>query len=412
MGRSRVLWALGTVTPWCLGAGLAVSFPAGAGHDAAIGGNIAGLTVTRTLAPADIVPPTSLPVIAPRGAFAATGVDGLIAPASLKTGNETEAFDPAPDEIEPQIVLKTHKFGFPRPDRSNKGDPFIGLRPTFDARLRSNGSLRQFIAHRQIFSGDVLAFEGFEQRKPAVALEEFGASPAGSAQASATTPGSVLANRGRAALVSHGVARHFDGASPAVLRAVALSSTTPVDAGASVKVVFARELMNNAGKDQNQQQDGKSNIARTIKKPNYSVMIARASEPAQRKCLAQAIYFEARSESEAGQAAVAQVVLNRVLSGLYPSSVCGVVFQNRHRYKACQFTFTCEGKSLAIRDHASWATAQRIAREVLEGRTYLAKVGGSTHYHATYVRPRWAKKLKRTDKIGTHVFYKLKPGQT
>jgi spore germination cell wall hydrolase CwlJ-like protein len=66
----------------------------------------------------------------------------------------------------------------------------------------------------------------------------------------------------------------------------------------------------------------------------------------EQRCLAEAVYFEARSEPEAGQAAVAQVVLNRVRSGLYPTSVCGVVYQNRHRHLACQFTFACEGKAL------------------------------------------------------------------
>ena len=147
-------------------------------------------------------------------------------------------------------------------------------------------------------------------------------------------------------------------------------------------------------------------------KPDYLAMIKRASAPAQRKCLAEAVYFEARSESRAGQAAVAQVILNRTMSRLYPNSVCGVVYQNRHRYKACQFSFACEGKSLRIRDRDSWTVAVQIAREVLDGQTYLAKVGGSTHYHATYVNPRWAKRLRRMNKIGTHIFYKLKPGQT
>ena len=74
-------------------------------------------------------------------------------------------------------------------------------------------------------------------------------------------------------------------------------------------------------------------------------------------------------------------------SGLYPTSICGVVYQNRHRYLACQFTFACEGKSLRITDSGAWVSAQRIASEVLDGKTYLADVGGATHYHADYVRP-------------------------
>jgi spore germination cell wall hydrolase CwlJ-like protein len=106
------------------------------------------------------------------------------------------------------------------------------------------------------------------------------------------------------------------------------------------------------------------------------------------------------------------VVLNRVKSGLYPSSICGVVYQNRHRHLACQFTFACEGKALRIGESESWDRAKRVASAVLEGKTYLADVGGATHYHANYVRPYWARRLKKMDVIGRHIFYKLRPGQT
>jgi spore germination cell wall hydrolase CwlJ-like protein len=123
------------------------------------------------------------------------------------------------------------------------------------------------------------------------------------------------------------------------------------------------------------------------------------------RCLAEAIYWEARSEPERGQAAVAQVVLNRTRSGVYPSSVCGVVYQNRHRYLACQFTFACEGRSLKVTEDGPWRTAMRIARDVAEGRTYLAGVGNATHYHANYVRPWWARYMERREKVGRHIFY-------
>ncbi|WP_414644190.1 cell wall hydrolase [Bosea sp. (in: a-proteobacteria)] len=125
----------------------------------------------------------------------------------------------------------------------------------------------------------------------------------------------------------------------------------------------------------------------------------------EQRCLAEAVYFEARSEPEDGRAAVAQVVLNRVKSGVYPGTVCGVVYQNRHRRLACQFTFACEGKALRITETRSWEVAVRIARDVYEGRIYLAEVGVATHYHADYVQPSWAKKLKKMDVIGRHIFY-------
>ncbi len=92
------------------------------------------------------------------------------------------------------------------------------------------------------------------------------------------------------------------------------------------------------------------------------------------RCLAEAIYFELRSEPEEGQAAVAQVVLNRVRSGIYPTTVCGVVYQDRNRPFACQFTFACEGKSLRIEEPGPWAVATRIAEAVVSGANYNPKV--------------------------------------
>jgi spore germination cell wall hydrolase CwlJ-like protein len=122
--------------------------------------------------------------------------------------------------------------------------------------------------------------------------------------------------------------------------------------------------------------------------------------------------FEARGESGEGQAAVAQVVLNRVSSGLYPATICGVVYQNRRHYNACQFSFACEGKSLRIDEPDAWRQAVRIAGEVTNGKTYVSDIGGSTHFHANYVRPRWARRLEKMDVIGHHIFYKLRPGQS
>jgi spore germination cell wall hydrolase CwlJ-like protein len=151
---------------------------------------------------------------------------------------------------------------------------------------------------------------------------------------------------------------------------------------------------------------------RSLDQPDYAALISPKAAKRELKCLAEAIYFEARSESEAGQIAVAQVVLNRVKSKLYPNTICGVVYQNRHRYMACQFSFACEGKKLRITEPGPWRQAVRLSKAVLGGAEYDKEVAGATHYHATYVKPRWAKKLRRMDKVGTHIFYKLRPGQT
>lgn len=123
------------------------------------------------------------------------------------------------------------------------------------------------------------------------------------------------------------------------------------------------------------------------------------------KCLAEAIYFEARSEPEKGQMAVAQVVINRAFSGYYPNDICGVVYQNRHRHLSCQFTFACDGIPDIVYDKGAWALADRLANEALDGKNYLQDVGKATHYHAYYVSPYWARKMRKMSRIGAHTFY-------
>ena len=125
------------------------------------------------------------------------------------------------------------------------------------------------------------------------------------------------------------------------------------------------------------------------------------------QCLAEAIYYEARSESEDGQRAVAQVVLNRVRHPAYPGSVCGVVYQGPLRAGGgCQFTFTCDGSLGSPPSGAAWARSQRIASEALSGAVY-APVGYATHYHTHQVLPVWAYKLAKIAVIGSHNFYRL-----
>jgi spore germination cell wall hydrolase CwlJ-like protein len=122
------------------------------------------------------------------------------------------------------------------------------------------------------------------------------------------------------------------------------------------------------------------------------------------KCLAQAIYFEARGESIDGQIAVAQVVMNRLSDPHYPRTICGVVFQNETRRFRCQFSFACDGKSDRPRKGKAWMRAQYIASLAVNG---LLKdvVGDSTHYHALYSHPVWAHELAPTTVVGRHKFY-------
>jgi spore germination cell wall hydrolase CwlJ-like protein len=123
-------------------------------------------------------------------------------------------------------------------------------------------------------------------------------------------------------------------------------------------------------------------------------------------CLARALYFEARGETLQGQFAVAEVILNRVDSPLYPDSVCAVVEQaNRN---GCQFSFHCDGRSDAVGDRAAFAQVGRVAGVMLAGAP-RSLTAGATHFHTRAVRPGWAHRFPRTAAIGAHLFYR-QPG--
>ncbi|WP_081852822.1 cell wall hydrolase [Bosea sp. 117] len=124
------------------------------------------------------------------------------------------------------------------------------------------------------------------------------------------------------------------------------------------------------------------------------------------KCLAEAVYFESRGEPYRGQVGVAQVVVNRVFSGYYPADVCRAVYQNANRKLGCQFTFACDNVRDVVTEPELWKQAQRIAGDMLDGRIWDDKVGKATHYHASYVRPRWVREMRKLDRIGEHTFYR------
>jgi spore germination cell wall hydrolase CwlJ-like protein len=126
------------------------------------------------------------------------------------------------------------------------------------------------------------------------------------------------------------------------------------------------------------------------------------------KCLTEVVYFEARGEAVRGQIAVAQVVMNRTFSGFYPNTVCGVVYQNKHRHMACQFTFACDNNPDVVTEPEMWERAKKIAKAMLDGQIWLPEVDRSTHYHAYYVRPSWVNEMKRMYKFGVHTFYRPK----
>ena len=415
MGCSRIGWAGGMIAPWWLGLALAVSISADAGQEASSGASLAPLPLRAALPPAELIPAGQS---AQSSGFASDfgGLSGevgkLLRQASLSIG-DGEEFRRLPDEIEPRAVLKRNARLFPSIDRSHKGDPLAGLRPGFDSRLRAPHGLARLRAGEMLFhhdenlpaagftvaedeAGVSMGFDSFEpwlnSESPATAHSIAGASPGQTGSPVTLRP---AANE-----------RLLQGATPTVSRALALGSTTPApsDSTPIEAVALPGDPWRGA--------PAMGEAAPAGGRVNYAALLDGGESAQENNCLAEAIYFEARGESDEGQAAVAQVVLNRAASGLYPSTVCGVVYQNRHRWHGCQFSFACEGRSLRVTEPEAWRNALRIAAEVRNGKTYLSDIAGSTHYHANYVRPRWARRLEKMDVIGHHVFYKLRPGQS
>ena len=148
----------------------------------------------------------------------------------------------------------------------------------------------------------------------------------------------------------------------------------------------------------------------TTDKPTYG-----PSEHIQ--CLAMNMYHEARDQGTAGKLAVSAVVLNRVNDERFPNSVCEVVLQAQTRpswrdgtpipiRNKCQFSWYCDGKSDVPKNEKAWKKAQDYAYLVLYNRIAIDVTEGATHYHATYVKPSWAKTKTRTTRIESHIFYR------
>lgn len=124
------------------------------------------------------------------------------------------------------------------------------------------------------------------------------------------------------------------------------------------------------------------------------------------ECLSEAVYYEARGETPSGQAAVAQVVLNRVRHPSFPKSICGVVFQGAYKRVGCQFSFACDGSMRRGRERGAWNRAQKVASRALSG-AVMSEVGAATHFHTTGVAPGWGPRLLRVAQVGMHVFYRF-----
>ncbi len=401
--RSRVRWICATTAPWALATGLLISFTASASNDPQAGVSFAPRSAAALLVQGPLVPSASA------GDRLALGRDILRTLPRYDLPDEG-AGDGAPLKAD----RKADAAGDPMVDRTLKGDPLVERRSTLS---RRGGEMRPVF--ERAASARLLFRQDERLLPPTILMEgkvegpelEQGFEPWQAPEL--TTTQRAISVQSPAAAAAGSTGASASPTTPGVRRAIALSSTTPAPVEATpIEIAAAPVSLQSPRLDRN------GGFGETLapraddNRPRYTDLIDPENMNKEQRCLAEAVYFEARSESAEGQAAVAQVVLNRVKSGLYPTSICGVVYQNRHRHLACQFTFACEGKALRIGESESWEQAKRVASAVLEGKTYLADVGSATHYHANYVRPYWARRLKKMDVIGRHIFYKLRPGQT
>ena len=374
MGRSRIRWALSVAAPWCVAFAVLVSITAEAEQEPP---EFMSAFARNQL--------TSAPSGLDRAGLAAPplrAVDEDGAPLPIVQARygvgDPDALAADQDESEPNGALKQTGRTFPSVDRSAKGDP-VFLSPGVNAK-RLNGKRS---------AAEPYAIKSWPRDVEDPRDDDF-------------DPGHTMSPQ-RPADGDDGepaAAAFEDGATPAAPLEFALNSSSPTSSDGVVVVVEADDS-GVTTVPQLSDADGK---------PNYAALIDPKDSARQMRCLAEAIYFESRSEPEDGQAAVAQVVLNRVRSGIYPTTVCGVVYQDRNRPFACQFTFACEGKSLRVEEPGPWAVATRIARDVVSGANYNPKVDIAVNYHANYVAPFWVGYLKRVDRIGAHIFYAMRDG--
>jgi len=296
------------------------------------------------------------------GAFQLASLEGGSA---LDEGALEDITGSLPDAIEMPGTRPIAQRRYPTVNRANKGDRLVlrdGTRRVQRMDPRTGKLVRVTLPAP---STKELALRAATEPKPAPAPADAAATPAPADAVATATPTAPAAPAAPAATTAPNV--------PVPPNVTALAST------------------------------GKAATTRSTGKP----VALTEQRNRQLMCLAKAVYFEARGESETGQLAVAQVVLNRVAHPFYPDNICDVVFQNQQRRNKCQFSFACDGRPDRPRNQAAWAEAIKLAKKSMNG-ARVSAVGNATHYHATYVHPRWANGMVKQKQIGKHIFYRFR----
>jgi len=151
-------------------------------------------------------------------------------------------------------------------------------------------------------------------------------------------------------------------------------------------------------------------VAEPVQAAPSAVELAMVKFAGEQRCLAEAMYYEARGEGAEGEEAIAEVIFHRMHHRGFPGSICGVVYQGIENAPACQFSFVCDGEMRRPKVAADWARAKLLAAKILSGYMMLGNMTeGATSYHAVDVEPDWSSSLERTVQIGNHIFYRPMP---
>jgi spore germination cell wall hydrolase CwlJ-like protein len=366
-------------------------------------------------------------------------------PASLVLAPDREDFAAEPAEDGPPGApihdgMKKNTQGWPSVMRAGKGDLSPEHGPVEDAAYMAGGGAYSFLPRR---GARPMARVSRKMQPPATAqgLQQFQPARLNSIVATRLAERLVMADLDQggsdgAVPLDHSLAP-VGGTSPAASRpdlANLSSGTTRADETAPVELAMAdpaaqptvtlasvqpttpdeaQELPDISDEEGLTEAQKKSRIAglpglddgkpRPLDLPSVAFTKGQA-------CLATAIYFEARGESREGQVAVAQVIINRLRSPFYPKNICDVVYQgaSNRRYGGCQFSFACDLTADKVTEKEPWEQALVIAERVMNAEDWIPELGNATHYHANYVRPRWVRDMTEKDKIGKHIFYRVK----
>jgi spore germination cell wall hydrolase CwlJ-like protein len=208
------------------------------------------------------------------------------------------------------------------------------------------------------------------------------------------------------AMVSAYAATHYGNAALTAIDAAAAPATaliapaSPVSAFASPELAYA--ALESTVTDSMLAKYAHGRFVPTDKK------VTRANQ--EKLCLTKAIYHEARGESDNGQWAVANVIINRAMSKRFPSTMCGVIYQNADQGRnRCQFSFACDGQPDMASERRAWLKANTIAAaaysEFQHGQRPGVVPGSALFYHTRAVSPGWSSTYQRVAQIGAHVFY-------